>query len=108
MSWERVEVRDGEKGPIETEVVWTLVQARADGQPSDVAETLVVFRERQGDGSWKHDYLLSNAAMNTPVEEFARVFKAQHRIEDCLKRAKSEAGGAGQVGRRRGGGGLYQ
>jgi SRSO17 transposase len=91
-SWQTVEVRDGEKGPIETEVVWTLVQARADGNPSDVAEILVVFRERQGDGSWKHDYLLSNAAMNTSVEEFARVFKAQHRIEDCLKRAKSEAG----------------
>jgi SRSO17 transposase len=49
--WQRVEVRDGEKGPIETECVWTLVQARADGNPSDAAETLVVFRERQGDGS---------------------------------------------------------
>jgi SRSO17 transposase len=91
-AWQRVAVRDGEKGPIETEVVWTLVQARAEGQPSDVAERLVVFRERQGDGSWKHDYLLSNAALDTPVAEFARVFKAQHRIEDGLKRAKSEAG----------------
>ena len=53
---------------------------------------VVVFRERQGDGSWKHDYLLSNAWVTTPLTEFARVFKAEHRIEECLKRAKSEAG----------------
>ena len=33
----------------------------AKARSSDVAECLVVFRERQGDGTWKHDYLLSNA-----------------------------------------------
>ncbi len=52
----------------------------------------MAFRERQGDGSYKHDYLLSNAPLTTEVAEFARVFKAQHRIEECLKRAKGEAG----------------
>ena len=52
----------------------------------------MVFRERQGDGSWKHDYLLSNAWVTTPLAELARVFKAQHRIEECLQRAKGEAG----------------
>jgi hypothetical protein len=52
----------------------------------------VVFRERQPDGSWKHDYLLSNAPPETPVSEFARVFKAHHRVEECLQRAKGEAG----------------
>jgi hypothetical protein len=36
--------------------------------------------------------LLSNAALDTGVAEFARVFKAQHRIEECLQRAKGEAG----------------
>ena len=30
--------------------------------------------------------------MTTPVAEFARVFKAEHRIEECLQRAKGEAG----------------
>jgi SRSO17 transposase len=74
------------------QAVWTLVQARSEGHVSDVAEILVVFRERQGDGSWKHDYLLSNAPLTTPLAEFARVFKAQHRIEECLQRAKGEAG----------------
>ena len=60
-AWETVEVRDGEKGPLVVQAAWTLVQAQAEGRASDVAESLVVFRERQGDGTWKHDYLLSNA-----------------------------------------------
>lgn len=91
-AWETIEVRQGEKGPIEVQVAWTLVQAHTQGRVSQVAETLVVFRERQSDGSWKHDYLLSNAALTTSLPEFARVFKAQHRIEECLQRAKGEAG----------------
>jgi SRSO17 transposase len=91
-AWQTVKVRDGEHGPVEVQVAWTLVQARTEGRVSDVAEVLVVFRERQGDGSWKHDYLLSNAALNTPLAEFARVFKAEHRIEECLQRAKGQAG----------------
>ena len=91
-AWQTVEVRDAEQGPVVVQVAWTLVQARSEGRVSDVGELLVVFRERQGDGSWKHDYLLSNAALDTPVAEFARVFKAEHRIEECLQRAKGEAG----------------
>jgi SRSO17 transposase len=91
-AWQTVEVRDGEKGPVTVEAAWALVQARTEGRVSDVAERLVVFRERQGDGTWKHDYVLSNAALGTPLAEFARVFKAQHRVEECLKRAKGEAG----------------
>src|SRR5262245_15878179 len=90
--WETVEVRDGEKGPLEVQAAWALVQARSDGRPSGVAETLVAFRERQADGSWKHDYALSDAVLTASVAEFARVFKAGHRIEECLKRAKGEAG----------------
>jgi SRSO17 transposase len=91
-AWQTVEVRPGEKGPLVVQAVWTLVQARNEGRVSDVAEVLVVFRERQGDGTWKHDYLLSNAPLATPLEEFARVFKGQHRVEECLQRAKGEAG----------------
>ena len=90
--WQTIEVRASERGPVTVQAVWTLVQARTEGHVSDVAEILVVFRERQGDGSWKHDYLLSNAPLTTPLAEFARVFKAQHRIEECLQRAKGEAG----------------
>jgi SRSO17 transposase len=91
-AWQTIEVRAGEKGPLVVQAVWTLVQSRTEGHLSDVTETLVVFREQQGDGTWKHDYLLSNAWVTTPLGEFARVFKAEHRIEECLQRAKSEAG----------------
>jgi SRSO17 transposase len=91
-AWEAVEVRDGEKGPLVTQVAWTLVQARTEGKASDVAESLLVFREQQSDGSWKHDYLLSNEIASGPPEEMAWVYKAGHRIEECIKQAKSEAG----------------
>ena len=67
--WETVEVRAGEKGPVVVQVAWTLVQARTEGRVAKVAEWLVVFRERQGDGTWKHDYLLSNAVIGTSVAE---------------------------------------
>jgi SRSO17 transposase len=91
-AWQAVEVRDGEKGPVVVQAAWTLVQAKAEGKGSDVAESLVVFRERQADGTWKHDYLLSNAVLSEPLPQFAQVFKARHRVEECLKRAKGQAG----------------
>jgi SRSO17 transposase len=91
-AWQAVEVRDGEKGPLLVQGAWTLVQAKSEGKVSDVAESLVVFRERQSDGTYKHDYLLSNAILSDPVPELARVYKAEHRVEGSLKQAKSEAG----------------
>ena len=91
-AWQTVEVRDGEKGPLAVQAAWGLVQARTEGKVAKVAEVVVVFRERQGDGAWKHAYALSNAPLTTPVAEYARVFKAEHRVEDALRRAKSEAG----------------
>ena len=74
------------------EVTWTLVQAKTEGKVSDVAESLVVFREEQSDGSFKHDYLLSNEIASDPPLEMAWAYQAEHRIEECLKQAKSEAG----------------
>jgi hypothetical protein len=53
---------------------------------------LFVTRERQADNSFKLDYHLSNGASDVPLEELARVAKAEHRIEECLERAKGEAG----------------
>jgi SRSO17 transposase len=91
-AWTTIDVRDGEKGPLLVQVVETHALARTEQRRTGTEETLVVFREQQADGSWKHDYLLSNAPLETPLAEFARVFKAQHRIEECLQRAKSEAG----------------
>ena len=66
-AWATIEVRDGEQGPIVVQVATALVQARAEGRVADVAERLVVFRERQADGSCKHDYLLSDAVIGTAM-----------------------------------------
>jgi len=91
-AWQTIEVRDGEKGPVVVQGTRTLVQARSEGRVSEVVELLVVFRAQQADGSCKHDYLLADAPVTTSLAEFARVFKAEHRIEECLQRAKGEAG----------------
>jgi SRSO17 transposase len=91
-AWTRVEVRDGEKGPLVIEVVKRRVQARTETGGTGPEETLLVTRERQADGTFKHDYYLSNCAAAVPLEELARVAKAAHRIEECFERAKGEAG----------------
>lgn len=90
--WAWVDVRDGEKGPLRVQVCVTRVEARDEHRCVGPEETLVVTRSIEGDGSWKYDYYLSNAGRDTPIEEFARVGKAEHVIEECLQRAKSEAG----------------
>lgn len=90
-NWTRIEVRPGEKGPLVVEAVKARVQAKL-GHRNGPEETLVVFRERQGRKTIKHDYCLSNAPFDTPLREFARVLNAEHRIEESLRRAKGEAG----------------
>jgi SRSO17 transposase len=90
-AWTTIEVRAGEKGPVVVEAIKTRVQAKL-GRRNGPEEILVVFRERQQDKTIKHDYCLSNAPFKTPLREFARAFKAERRIEECIKRAKSEAG----------------
>jgi SRSO17 transposase len=91
-AWTTLEVRDGEKGPLTVPVVATRVQARDEDRCVGPEELLVVIRSAQEDGSWKTDSYLSNAAPDTPLAELARVAKAGHRIEECLQRAKREAG----------------
>jgi SRSO17 transposase len=91
-AWETVEVRDGEKGPVTVRLARRAVQAKEEGSPSEDWEMLVAVREEQADGSVKHDYLLGHGLLGVPLVEVARVFKARHRIEECLERAKGEAG----------------
>ena len=67
-------------------------KARTEGRASDVAEVLVVFRERQGDGTWKHDYLLSNASPTTPWRS-TRGCGAEHRIESACNGPKGSGSG---------------
>jgi SRSO17 transposase len=90
-NWTRIEIRPGEKGPLIVEAVKIRVQTKL-GRRNGPEETLVIFRERQGRKTLKHDYCLSNASIKTPLREFARVLNAEHRVEECLRRNKSEAG----------------
>ena len=92
-AWSEVTLRDGEKGPLKLKMLKCRVVARTEKQcVSTEEELLVVTRRLEENGSWKHDYFLSNAPAQTPLEELGRAVKAEHRIEDSLKRAKSEAG----------------
>lgn len=92
--WTRVDVRDGSKGPLIVEVAKRRVVARTDKRQEGHEETLVVirFRDRDNRRVLQTDYYLSNASADADEAEFARVAKAEHRVEECIQRAKSEAG----------------
>ena len=91
-AWTTIDVRDGAKGPLIVEVTSCPVQAKADGKRVGPEELFVIIRSRDEAGGVKHDYYLAHAAADTPRRELARVAKAEHRIEDCFQRGKSEVG----------------
>jgi SRSO17 transposase len=91
-AWVRIDVRDAHKGPLVVHAAMTRVVARTEKKRIGPEETLVVIRVLEESGTVKVDYYLSNAGDDTPLTEFARVAKAEHRIEECLQRGKSEAG----------------
>ncbi len=90
-AWTHVEVGMGEKGPLTMEVVKRRVESKTDGRVG-TEEVLLVTRTVDERGTIKHDYHLSNADPDTPLEELARVAQAEHRIEQCIQRGKSDAG----------------
>jgi len=93
-AWTTLDVRDGAKGPLVVDLVKRRVVARTPQRQEGHAEVLVVsrYRERDSHKVVKVDFDLSNAEPTTPLVAFARVAKAEHRIEECLQRSKSEAG----------------
>jgi len=93
-AWRRVDVRDGAKGPLVVDIVKRRVVSRTPRRQQGDEEMVVVLRYRDRDNQQvvKVDFSLSNAAPETPLWQFARVAKAEHRIAECLQRSKSEAG----------------
>ncbi len=91
-AWTRIKVRDGDKEPLIVDIVSRRVRAKTENRRVGPQETLVVIRYKEESGDIKHDYYLSNASAKTSLKEFARVAKEEHRIEESIKRAKSEAG----------------
>lgn len=92
-AWQRVEVRDGEKGPLQIELaIVPHVQTKIDRRTMKYAEVLICTRYRDANGTRHDEFFLSNGSAATPAPEFARVISAQKRVEEGIRRAKSEAG----------------
>jgi hypothetical protein len=87
-------VRDGSTGPLVVEAVKRRGVSRTHRRQQGEEETLVVIRDRDRDQQKvvQVDSYLSKAVPEAPLWEFARGAKAEHRIEECLQRSKSEAG----------------
>jgi len=90
--WTRIKVRDAEKGPLEIEIVACRVQTKIARRTMQYHEMLVIVRSLDEGGATKYDYYLSNAPSDTPWKEFARAALAENRVEEAIKRGKSEAG----------------
>jgi SRSO17 transposase len=112
--WTHLRVRDGEKGPIETEMITRRVQTRLERKRTGPEECLVVTRRPLADESpWEPQasrdacdqdtryryryYLTPTCGFEAEQEEaalveLARVIKAGTCIEASFKRGKGEAG----------------
>jgi len=92
--WTVIDVRDGAKGPLVVEAVKRRVVARTDKGQEGHEEVFVVIRYKDRDDRRvvKTDYYLSNGTFETELAEFIRAAKAEHRVEECIGRSKSEAG----------------
>jgi SRSO17 transposase len=86
--WERVTVRDGEKGLLEVDAMTVPVRAKQEGRIGP-EERLVVMRNV---GESQIDYALSNAAAEVPLVEMVRAQRQRHRIEEFFGAGKGEAG----------------
>jgi SRSO17 transposase len=93
-TWTTIDVRDGAKGPLVVDIVKRRVAARTPQRQEGHEETVVVVRYRDRDRQEvvKVDFYLSNGTAQTSLATLAGVAKAEHRIEECLQRSKSEAG----------------
>ena len=100
-AWTTIDVRDGSKGPLVVDIVKRRVVARTPQRQEGHEEMLVVIRYRARDTHQvvKVAWDLSNGAVETSLTTFARVAKAEQRLEECLQRRKSEAGLADYEGR---------
>jgi SRSO17 transposase len=91
-AWRELTVRDGERGPITVWAAHTRAQVCSERRRRELEEIVVATRERQSDGTYKHDYYFAYAPGGASLAEFVQVAKTEHRVEECLQRAKGEAG----------------
>jgi SRSO17 transposase len=86
--WERITVRDGEKGPLVVDAMTVRVRAKQEGRVGP-EERLVVIRPV---GESRIDYALSNAGPEVSLAEVVRAQRQRHRIEEMFAAGNGEAG----------------
>jgi SRSO17 transposase len=86
--WERITVRDAEKGPLVVDAMSVRVRTKQDGRIGP-EERLVVIRPV---GESRTDYAVSNAGPEVPLVELIRVQRQRHRIEEVFEAGNGEAG----------------
>jgi SRSO17 transposase len=86
--WERITVRDGEKGPLVVEAMTARVRAKQEGRVGP-EERLVVIRPV---GEPRVDYVLTNAGPDASLAEVVRAQRQRHRIEEMFAAGNGEAG----------------
>jgi SRSO17 transposase len=86
--WERITVRDGEKGPLLVDAMVVQVKTKEGGRVGP-QERLVVIRPV---GESRIDYALTNAGADVALSELVGVQRQRHRIEELFELGKGEAG----------------
>ena len=86
--WQRITVRDGEKGPLLVDAMTVRVRTKQEGRIGP-EERLVVIRPV---GETRLDYAVSDAGPEVPLAELVRVQRQRHRIEELFEAGNGEAG----------------
>jgi SRSO17 transposase len=86
--WERITVRDGEKGPLEVDAMTVRVRAKQENRIGP-EERLVVIRPV---GESRTDYALTNADDKVPLTGMVRAQRQRHRVEEVFEAGNGEAG----------------
>src|SRR3954449_3487746 len=87
--WARLEVSDGERGPLRVDAMTVRVRTKEDRRVGP-EERLVVTRTVEAQP--QTHYSLSNAGPEVPLSELVRVRFTRHRIEEVFGAAKGEVG----------------
>lgn len=88
LSWRRVKLAEGAKGPLVAEVARVRVRLSEEREPGE--EQWLFLRQNVATAETK--YYVSNAPVETPLEEMTRGCMLRWPIEQCFEEGKSELG----------------
>jgi len=88
--WKKIKIRDGEKGPVEVEVLSQMVQAKEEEGRVGVSERLVVMRSLDGEG--RTTYTLSHKTQELPVAAIVRARGSRRVVEQLFAEGNQEVG----------------